>query len=366
VTDPSEFTLDGKLQSVDRFVREDVPRTRWAVDDVWPEGASGLIAGPPKAGKSTFALELAISLSCGVPFLGLFDVPRRMFGTSVTYIQAENSTSRVRRDLDEILTARGQGFMDEVDIDPELGITGHRFRPTAWSREQPDLLIGSHTGIDLLDKDHQREFLDHAVERDYVILDPVYLLASMDPNEMGEVNRVFRFLNLVRETDTAVIITHQMSNKQGTKVNPGRILGSTMFNAWYEAAILTARRPDDSFTVTFDNLREMGTSEDFQLLGTGTGRWDLLEPPLDSEGKYNHQLEQKRLRIRRYKKLREEHPGWDNNRLADEMEVSTKTIRRYEEELASNNGDVPPATREEDGSLYGQAAREERRRGRAV
>jgi KaiC/GvpD/RAD55 family RecA-like ATPase len=343
------LTLDSKLQSIGRFVKEDVPRTEWAIDDVWPKGASGLIAGPPKAGKSTMSLELAISLACGVDFLGLFRNPHRTHGIKVTYIQAENSTGRVRRDLDEILVARGLGFMDDVTdpSDPAV-VVGDRFQPTAWGRGEPDLLIGSHTGLNLFDDDHQRAFIEHACTRDYVILDPIYLLAELDPNDMGDVNRMFRFLNLVREVDTAVIITHQMSNKQGKATSPNRILGSTMFNAWYESAILTGRAKDDTFSVTFDNLREMGESQDFRLQGEGTGRWEMLEDSTDSEGKYNAQIERKRARFRSYIEERRMHPRATRDEMAAALGVSTKTIQRYEAEAAAGNtGATPPP-----GNLY--------------
>ena len=59
-----------KPASLTAFVAGDLAEPRWAVERVWPEGASGVIAGRPKDGKSTLAVELAVSLWSGTPMFG--------------------------------------------------------------------------------------------------------------------------------------------------------------------------------------------------------------------------------------------------------------------------------------------------------
>lgn len=53
--------------ALEDFVTGSLVQPRWAVENVWPERASGIIAGRPKDGKSALATELAISLWSGTP-----------------------------------------------------------------------------------------------------------------------------------------------------------------------------------------------------------------------------------------------------------------------------------------------------------
>ena len=89
----------------------------WAVANIWPEGAMGVIGGAPKNGKSSLALELAITLATGTPFLGLADqFPMRVPPSPVLYVQVENSKGRVQRDLQEVLVARGLGYFEQESV----------------------------------------------------------------------------------------------------------------------------------------------------------------------------------------------------------------------------------------------------------
>jgi len=65
-----EFTTLGDLAA-----RVDAagPRT-WLVRGVWPEGAYGVHGAEPKAGKTWNALDLAVAVASGTPWLGRFEV----------------------------------------------------------------------------------------------------------------------------------------------------------------------------------------------------------------------------------------------------------------------------------------------------
>ena len=81
---------------------------------------------------TVISLELGVTLATGTPFLGLSEFPLLTRPAGVTFIQAENSTERVRRDLDHILIARHLGFMDPVlslyaDEDGEYEQIGEKF-----------------------------------------------------------------------------------------------------------------------------------------------------------------------------------------------------------------------------------------------
>ena len=84
--------LDNLGWTPKRFAMESLPEPRWLVPDLIPEGLT-ILVGPPKAGKSWLALNLAIALLTGgvalskrqvnpvdVLYLALEDTPRRMKG----------------------------------------------------------------------------------------------------------------------------------------------------------------------------------------------------------------------------------------------------------------------------------------------
>lgn len=56
----------GFLNALDATVEESIP---WVIDKLLAEGEQMLIFGPPKVGKSQFALQLAVSAALGCPFL---------------------------------------------------------------------------------------------------------------------------------------------------------------------------------------------------------------------------------------------------------------------------------------------------------
>src|SRR6516164_11082089 len=59
------------------FEEKDFPR-EWLVEQILVGGQPGVIGGPKKGMKTSIALDLAVSLASGTPFLGVFAVPMRM------------------------------------------------------------------------------------------------------------------------------------------------------------------------------------------------------------------------------------------------------------------------------------------------
>jgi DNA-binding transcriptional ArsR family regulator len=316
------------------FVSRDIQRRRWAVKGIWAEGTSGIIAGPPKAGKSTVSLELAVTLATGTPFMGEDAFPCEVAPCRVTYIQAENSEQRVRRDLDDILIARKQGEMQPVpnlhDLDGDP--LGEQFQPW-WTGDGPDLQILTPHGMDLmqaLDKDWLKT---HAQKRDYVFLDPSYLLASANPNDQGEMMTLLAFLKTVRdESDCGVIVTHQMTDKHREGSPASRMIGSTFLHGWYESAIFTSRDQYGQFKLRCDNLREMGEESSVSVQGLGVGKWFYAasaQGATDSLDRAAPNVERKDTRIERLKTLITEHgDDWSLEQYAEALEVSKSTVSR--------------------------------------
>jgi len=64
------------IYTADEVLEMEFPETPWLVDGLVPSDGLVLVAGRPKAGKSYFCLQLAISMATGDPFLGQFEVKR--------------------------------------------------------------------------------------------------------------------------------------------------------------------------------------------------------------------------------------------------------------------------------------------------
>ncbi len=70
----------------------------WTLDGVLRRGSLAILAAPPKTGKSTLALELALSVFQGVDFL-----ERATSQGRVLYIQAEDAPSVTWERLEKML-----------------------------------------------------------------------------------------------------------------------------------------------------------------------------------------------------------------------------------------------------------------------
>jgi hypothetical protein len=302
-------------------------------------------------------LEFALTLALGVPFLGHFGAQRTSDFRRVLYVQAENSTARVRRDLDEIICARGLGAMIEVNRseyepladDEDDEVVGHRLE-LAWSLADwsPHLDILSHPGMDLAGSEDDLHWLEQRAlgdDLDYLIIDPIYLLAHFDPLSTKETGAVLSRLSRLRDATktpnrpegTAVIFTHQMSNKNGNgDVDATKMLGSTLFQGWYEAAIFCSRDANAFFRFKADNLREMGEEREFGLLGLGVGQFYYevsAQDATDSSGRKAPRVTQKKTNLGRLRELVQAHPHWSTQNFADEIGVSKESIKRYLREL---------------------------------
>lgn len=89
---------------------EEVPTI---IDNLWPQGAVGFIAAPPKKGKTWLGLSLAISVATGTPFLSHFNVPTPR---PVLLLALEGHRSALRGRIGCL--ARGQGIdPDSTDLD---------------------------------------------------------------------------------------------------------------------------------------------------------------------------------------------------------------------------------------------------------
>jgi hypothetical protein len=81
---------------------------RWLIQGLWPADAYGVLAAQEKAGKTWAALDLAVSVACGRPWLDHFACPSP--GPVLVFLGEGGERATVRR-IEAIATAKG------VDLD---------------------------------------------------------------------------------------------------------------------------------------------------------------------------------------------------------------------------------------------------------
>jgi AAA domain len=77
---------------------------RWLIQSLWPADAYGVLAAQEKAGKTWAALDLAVSVACGRPWLDHFACPSP--GAVLVFLGEGGERATVRR-IEAIATSKG-------------------------------------------------------------------------------------------------------------------------------------------------------------------------------------------------------------------------------------------------------------------
>jgi len=215
--------------SADRLIGSKPPKTKFLISGLLPELGNLIIVGPPKLGKSFLALDLAIDLAEGKPFLGVFNVPHPM---KVALIQAEISEGWFWK--------RVQWVTSKVQSNGLL----------------PNLLL--KTTCDLrLDNLNDVTALSKALVIDkpsVLIIDPLYLFHEGRESEQVEMAKIQRTLKqLSTYNNVATVIVHHF--RKGIPGNPitrtaEDIRGSSTWEAWADSIMMLQGNQEDLDNVT--------------------------------------------------------------------------------------------------------------------
>jgi hypothetical protein len=134
-----------------------VGEPRWLIQGLWPADAYGVLAAQEKAGKTWAALDLAVSVACGRPWLDHFACPSP--GPVLVFLGEGGERATVRR-IEAIATAKG--------VDP--GQLAERLRLCF----RVPRLAAPGAGGELVAI--QEELAAHPAA--LVVLDPLYLAAA--------------------------------------------------------------------------------------------------------------------------------------------------------------------------------------------
>ena len=190
----------------------------WLVDDRIPGGGLVLLAGKPKAGKSTCARSLAYCVASGTPWLG-----HHVTAGPVLYLALEDKRSEVRRHLAR-MGATGQEPLSFLFGEAPAGMLAMLER---WVVDHRPVLIV----IDTLQR----------------------LIRAEDMNDYAEVTTKFApLLKLTRETGAAVVCLHH-AKKFGEGLDA--VLGSTALSGSVDNIFVLSRGERDR---TLQSVQRIG------------------------------------------------------------------------------------------------------------
>lgn len=249
-----------QLLSVADLYEESGKQDRWLVKNIWTEGSVGFIAGAPKSYKSWFALDLAVSMATGMPFLNNPDFGIIGGKKRVLYIAEEDNASLIRDRLDYIIDAKDphlnpDGWVEPVRVDGRLLLRRH------LPKEDMNLYMHVRKGFNLADESWL-EWLEEMVENhnlDAVIIDTLSTTAGgVDIDKSSEL--MSRILNPLRQvshrTKVAIALVHHNrkdsnTGKQGDSPTSGLsdragrdMLGSVALHAWVDCALYVRAKQD--------------------------------------------------------------------------------------------------------------------------
>ena len=219
----------------------------WLAEGVIPSGGNVLVAGYPKSNKTFFALEFAVSLASGTPFLGRFSVPKKR---RVGVVLMEGIRWQAGRRLERICKAH--------DVDPRsLAEFVH-----VWHR--PPLMLSDRATIDGLSRRATELGLD------VLIVDAWAHVASGNSDRADEVTPQLASFSSIRDhvPGLTCILIHHARKKSETKDErvTDLIRGSSAFGAWYDCGVVLSRKDEESPVSTRVELRDYHTPRPFAFM----------------------------------------------------------------------------------------------------
>jgi len=122
----------GRIITAQKILDTEYPEPRWAVTGLIPEGVT-FTAGPPKLGKSIFALNLAVAVPEGGKALSRFDVEPG----ALLYLALEDGERRIQERLRKLTNGRVSYKLEVVTEWPRLNQGGLE-AIDAWINQHAD------------------------------------------------------------------------------------------------------------------------------------------------------------------------------------------------------------------------------------
>lgn len=224
------------------FLLKNIKRPTYIVDKVLTEGAVGFIAGEPKCYKSWVGLDMALSVSTGAPFLGLFRVTNP---GPVFYIQEEDPPTTLKSRSAKIFAGKGT---DKLVLEPDTNEVLW-LPPEKEPEFDPDIMAYVQKGVTISDEAWQL-WLDEQLAKGIngepyrlMIIDTLMMTAGdvEETRSQEMTTKIFKPLKtLARKYNTAILVVHHMGKADRPRAGQ-RMLGSVANHAWSEDSLYLSR-----------------------------------------------------------------------------------------------------------------------------
>jgi len=204
-------------------------RQPWLIEGLWTAEAVGVIGGQPKSGKTTLALDMAVSVASASSCLGTF--PVHTPGPVLLYA-AEESAATLRCRLQTITSLRGLDF-DQLDVRVIVTNSLRLDRPDDQARL--DATVTLHRPV-------------------LLILDPLIRIHMADENASADIAALLGYLRaLQRKCGTAIALVHHVRKQVSSSTGAGYSLrGSSDLYAWLDS-FLYLRKNRDQLTLSAEH-----------------------------------------------------------------------------------------------------------------
>jgi hypothetical protein len=208
---------------------DDAPQVDWLIPGAIHRGAKGLIVAAPKAGKSMIALDLAVSLSSGQPWMGM--EPPAKVRTGV--VSREDGPGMTMQRLEQFARGRGLNFHQLPGL----------FVNTFQQRASFSIEADSH--LDDLCKWIKHEGIE------LCIFDVLNKLHAADENDNTKMTAVMARFDTIRvETGCDVAVIHHDAKNSAPGAKKPR--GASSIDSWWDwKASINVDADDDSLKRVF-------------------------------------------------------------------------------------------------------------------
>ncbi len=258
------------VESAEQFIDKQLPDQEEIIGcGILPPESQLVISAYSKMGKSLFAMNMAICLAAGKPFLVQFPIPKPR---RVLYMQAEISDRAMQDRARKMLSsARAEGIFSGGNL--ELV-------------NRPGIKIDSTEGM----KTAMR--IIRAKNPEVVIWDPLYTLHNQDENKAEKMRRVldqFDYLRSVFKISQVIVHHHGKPSKDAGDRDGFQLMrGSSVFDAFADSYLTLTRwkktEPAAYQKLVF-TLRNAEAPEDLLLYRNPDNLWYEVVAEAEKESK---------------------------------------------------------------------------------
>lgn len=248
-TQAQVFNQDGAFDAQDfaaLMAEYEGYETRWLIDQWLVEQSIIMMPAPPQRFKTWIALDAAISVAYGLPFLGQFDVNQT---GNVLIVQQEDFGARLLQRYRVALEAKMAQSGGKIEVE-SLPNGGMKISSPGLKNQ-----IFFHTRADLSfdDPASLKRFYEKIMEIKplLVIIDPFYSLSVKDDYFRSAAGIIRSIIKEIRNrTGAAFIFVHHTAKNNNNKTNAGdptgreNAWGSQFLNAAVEGAWSVGRTVD--------------------------------------------------------------------------------------------------------------------------